>query len=136
MIVSVKNKQMSENKMARKILVIEDDRFISDVYIAKLLKEGFETILVGDGEAALKKAVEEKPDLVLLDIFMPKIGGIDVLRVLKEKDETRNIPVIMLTNATEEEYVGSAMRMGAKDYLIKSNFTPEEIVQKVLKYCD
>lgn len=127
---------MSEQKTTKKILVIEDDKFISEVYIAKLLKEGFETILAGDGETALKKAEEEKPDLILLDIFMPKIGGIDVLRILKEKDITREIPVIMLTNSTEEEYVGNAMAMGAKDYLIKSNYTPEEIAQKVAKYCN
>lgn len=126
---------MNEQKTIKKILVIEDDKFISEVYIAKLLKEGFETVLAGDGETALKKAEEEKPDLILLDIFMPKIGGIDVLRILKEKDITRDIPVIMLTNSTEEEYVGNAMAMGAKDYLIKSNYTPEEIVQKVSRYC-
>lgn len=126
---------MSEQKTMKKILVIEDDKFISEVYIAKLLKEGFETTLAGDGETALRKAEEEKPNLILLDIFMPKIGGIDVLRILKENDVTRDIPVIMLTNSTEEEYVGNSMRMGAKDYLIKSNYTPEEIVQKVARYC-
>ncbi len=127
---------MSENEMIKKILVIEDDKFISEVYIAKLLKEGFETILIGDGETALERAREEKPDLILLDIFMPKIGGMDVLRVLKEKDVTRDIPVIMLTNATEEQYVGRAMEMGARDYLVKSNYTPEEIVNKVAEYCN
>ncbi|MBT3356511.1 response regulator [bacterium] len=124
---------MSEK--AKKILVIEDDKFISEVYIARLSKEGFETVLVGDGEAAIKKAKEETPDLILLDIFIPKIGGMDVLRVLKEKDETRNIPVVMLTNATEEEYIDNAMGMGAVDYLVKSNYTPEEIVHKVLEHC-
>lgn len=124
---------MSEK--VKKILVIEDDKFISEVYIAKLSKEGFEAILVSDGETAIKKAKEEKPDLILLDIFMPKIGGIDVLRILKEKEETRDIPVVMLTNAVEEEYINSAMEMGAKDYLVKSNHTPAEIVHKVLEYC-
>jgi DNA-binding response OmpR family regulator len=126
---------MSEQKIVKRVLVIEDDRFISEVYIAKLLKDGFETILASDGENALKKAEEDKPDLILLDIFMPKISGIDVLRILKEKDATRDIPVIMLTNSTEEEHVGNAMEMGAKDYLIKSNYTPEEIVQKVARHC-
>lgn len=121
---------------AKKILVIEDDKFISEVYIAKLSKEGFDTILVNDGEAALEKAQKEKPDLILLDIFMPKIGGMDVLRILKEKDETRNIPIVMLTNATEQEYIDDAMELGADDYLVKSNFTPEEILHKVLEYCE
>ncbi len=126
----------NENEIIKKILVIEDDKFISEVYVAKLLKEGFETILIGDGDEAIKRAETEKPDLILLDIFMPKISGMDVLRALKERDITRDIPVIMLTNATEEEYVGSAMNMGAKDYLVKSNYTPEEIVFKVAEYCN
>ncbi len=124
------------SQQEKKILVIEDDRFISEVYLAKLSKEGFETILVSNGEDALKKAREESPDLILLDIFMPKIGGMDVLRLLKEKEETRGIPVVMLTNATEKEYIDNAMEMGACDYLVKSNYTPEEIVHKVLEHCN
>lgn len=124
---------MSEKE--KKILVIEDDRFISEVYLAKLSQEGFQTTLVNSGEEAVAKAREEDPDLILLDIFMPKMSGMDVLRMLKEKDDTRNIPVVMLTNATEEEYIDTAMGMGASDYLVKSNYTPDEIVHKVLEHC-
>lgn len=116
--------------------MIEDDKFISEVYIAKLSKEGFDVMLLGDGSMVLEKAQKEKPNLILLDIFMPKIGGIDVLRILKEREETRNIPVVMLTNATEKEYIEDAMELGAEDYLVKSNFTPDEILHKVLKYCE
>lgn len=125
---------MSEKE--KKILVIEDDRFISEVYLAKLSQEGFKTILVNNGEEAVAKAREEEPDLILLDIFMPKMSGMDVLRMLKEKDDTRNVPVVMLTNATEEEYIDTAMGMGASDYLVKSNYTPDEIVHKVLEHCN
>lgn len=126
---------MMEEKL-KKILVIEDDKFISEVYLTKLSTEGFDTVVVNDGEAGLKEAKKKLPDLILLDIFMPKKGGIEVLRVLKEDEVTRNIPVIMITNATEDEYIDQAMEMGAVDYLVKSNFTPDEVVNKVLQYCN
>lgn len=122
------------NKTMAKLLVAEDDKFISEIYATKLQAEGFEVAVAEDGEAAIKKIKEEKPDMVLLDIFMPKFDGIEVLRQIKQLDEVKDIPVIVLTNASEKEYVDQAMQLGAVDYLIKSNFTPDEVKGKLEKY--
>jgi DNA-binding response OmpR family regulator len=120
---------MEEKK--RTVLLAEDDIFVSDIYNLKLQKEGFEVILVPDGREAVKRLETETPDLIMLDIMMPYMDGMDVLEAIKKEDRLKNIPVLMLTNLSEKENIEKAMKMGANDYLIKAHFTPSEVIGKV-----
>lgn len=117
-----------------KILVAEDDKFLKNVYINKLQKEGFEVDLAADGESAYEKVGSFKPDLIILDIMMPKISGLDVLRKIKENDEYKNIPVILATNLDKEEDKKKGMELGAADYLIKSDISISDVVDRIRKY--
>jgi len=114
-----------------KILLIEDDSFLAGIYLAKFELEGFEVFLAKDGEQGLKFANNKNPDIILLDIVLPKKSGLEVLNVLKKESATKNIPVIMMTNLNESESVEECLNIGAVDYIIKSNFLPNEIVEKV-----
>lgn len=120
---------MEERKWT--VLLAEDDIFVSDIYNLKLQKEGFEVILVPDGREAIKRLETETPDLIMLDIMMPYMDGMDVLEAIKKDDRLKNIPVLMLTNLSEKENIEKAMKMGANDYLIKAHFTPSEVINKV-----
>lgn len=113
------------------ILLVEDDAFVSDIYQTKLGQEGFQVIMAENGAEALKKLEKNIPNLILLDIIMPYMDGMELLGKLKEKREWREIPVILLTNLSDKEKVEEALKMGANDYLIKSHFTPSEVVGKV-----
>lgn len=113
------------------ILLVEDDAFVSDIYQTKLGQEGFQVIMAENGAEALKKLEKNIPNLILLDIIMPYMDGMELLGKLKEKKEWREIPVILLTNLSDKEKVEEALKMGANDYLIKSHFTPSEVVGKV-----
>jgi len=115
-----------------KILIVEDDIFIRDIYEVKFRQEEFEVSSAENGIVALKLLEGGLfPDIILLDIIMPQMDGIEVLRRLKANDALKNIPIIMLTNISEKEKISEGMELGIKDYLIKSHFTPSEVVQKV-----
>jgi len=114
-----------------KILIIEDDSFLSEMYSEKLIQEGFETEIAFDGEQGLKKIEKVKPDLVLLDIVLPKMDGFEVLKKVKENDELKNIPVILLTNLGQKNEVEKGLSLGADEYIIKAHFTPTAVVSKV-----
>ena len=118
-----------ENK--EKILIIEDDTFILDIYQTKFKQEGFEVATAENGLVAFEKMKEFLPDIILLDIIMPYMDGVEVLQKIKEDSVLKNIPVIMLTNISEKERVEKAMNEGANEFLIKSHFTPLEVVEKV-----
>jgi len=117
--------------MPKKILVIEDDKFLRELISQKLLKEGYEISEAIDGEEGLKKVKEEKPDLVLLDLILPGIDGFEVLSEIKDDPILAQIPVIILSNLGQKEDVEKGLRLGAVDYLIKAHFTPGEIVEKI-----
>lgn len=117
--------------MPKKILVVEDDRFLRELIIKKISKEGFEVVSAVDGEDGIKKIKEEKPDLVLLDLILPGIDGFEVLSQMKEDPEIKSIPVIILSNLGQKEDVEKGIKLGAQDYLIKAHFTPGEIIEKV-----
>ena len=119
---------MSEKK---KIMLVEDDIFIRDIYGTKLTHEGFEVLLTENGVDALKKIEGFMPDMILLDIVMPYMDGIDFLKEIKKNEKYKNIPVIMLSNLSEKERVDDALSLGVSDYLIKSHFTPSEVVEKI-----
>ena len=117
---------------ARKILIVEDDFFIRDIYGVRFSQEGFAVTMAENGIVALEKLEQGLlPDIILLDIIMPGMNGIDALKKIKANDEWKNIPIIMLTNISERERVGESMELGVNDYLIKSHFTPSEVVEKV-----
>lgn len=117
-----------------KILLVEDDKFLRDLLSRKLQEENLNVIPAIDGEEGAKKAEEEMPDLMLLDLILPGINGFDVLKKIKENEKTSGIPVIVLSNLGQKEDVERALSLGAKDYLIKANFTLEEIFDKIKKY--
>lgn len=119
--------------VAKKILLIEDDSFISEMYYTKLKDVGYEVETAYDGEDGLKKVSELKPDLILLDIRLPKLDGLELLSIIKGKDDLKNIPVIILSNLGEKEDIEKGLSLGAIDYLIKAHYTPTEVVEKVTK---
>ena len=118
-----------------KIVLIEDDLFLRDLYIEVLKREGYVVITADDGEAGLH-VVQSNPDaqLVLLDIMLPKMHGIDVLKNLKADSATQNMPVVVLTNLTEETVVQEALHLGAAGYLVKVRYTPQQVVEKVKEF--
>lgn len=119
---------MSDNKT---ILLVEDDEFLAELYATKLNLEGFEVLLASDGEKGLKMAKESNPDLILLDIILPKMDGFEVLGNIKEDSSIKDIPVILLTNLSQKDEVKKGLDLGAKDYLIKAHFMPSEVVKKI-----
>lgn len=120
---------MSEEK--KKVLIVDDDAFLSGIYATKLELEGFEVIAARDGEEGMKAVLKEKPDIVLMDVLMPKLDGFEALKRIKADPETQDIPVIMLTNLGQKEDVEKGLQEGASDYLIKAHFVPAEAVEKI-----
>ena len=114
-----------------KILLIEDDKFLRELIIQKLGREGFEATEAPEGEAGLTKMKEERPDLVLLDLILPGIDGFEVLSRMKKDPALTSIPVIILSNLGQRDDVQKGIDLGAEDYLIKAHFTPGEIVEKI-----
>lgn len=114
-----------------KILLIEDDKFLRELIIQKLGKEGYDVSEAPEGESGLLKIKEERPDLVLLDLILPGIDGFEVLSRMKKDAELVSIPVIILSNLGQKDDVQKGMDLGAEDYLIKAHFTPGEIVEKI-----
>ncbi|HEY4509833.1 MAG TPA: response regulator [Candidatus Paceibacterota bacterium] len=114
-----------------KILLIEDDKFLRELIIQKLGREGFEVTEAPEGEAGLSKMKEDRPDLVLLDLILPGIDGFEVLSRMKKDPALASIPVIILSNLGQRDDVQKGIDLGAEDYLIKAHFTPGEIVEKI-----
>ena len=100
--------------MGKKILLIADDAFLSEIYSAKLQEAGFEVSVAGDGSLGLRKVNEENPDLLMLDIVMPNMDGFEFLQAIKSNQETKNIPVIILSNLGEQEDVERGLELGAE----------------------
>ena len=117
-----------------KVLIVEDDRFLSKAYTSKLKKTGFEVILAFNGKEALEKSKLEKPDIILLDLLMPKKNGWTVLADLKKNRALKNIPVIVLSNLGEEDDIKKARGFGAADYLVKSDISIQEVINKIKKF--
>ncbi len=117
----------------KKIALIEDDTIIKEMYKMKLEMEGYNVVCAEDGEKALEVIKKEMPDLILLDILMPKKDGFETLKELKNSEDgnVKSVPVIMLTNLSNKEDVAEAKKLGAVDYLVKAKITPNEIAGKV-----
>ncbi len=120
-----------ESSDKKKILLVEDDEALANVYKSRLEMEGFEVNHVGDGENALSEAVKYKPDLIVLDVMMPKINGFDVLDILRQTPETANIRVVMLTALSQAKDKERAEQLGADDYLVKSQVVISDVVDRI-----
>jgi len=115
----------------KKILIIEDDPFLSEVYAAKFSQSGFVTEVAADGKKGMEKIKTEKPDLIILDIVLPKMDGFELLKKVKEDSTLKEIPVVLLTNLGQKNEVEKGLSLGADEYIIKAHFTPTAIVAKV-----
>ncbi len=124
-------KKTNGNGGKHTILLVEDDTFLAGMYVTKLELEGFRVVLASDGEQAVQLAEREIPDIMLLDIVLPKKSGFEVLKEIKAKPATKDVPVILLTNLGQKEDVQKGLQLGALDYLIKAHFMPSEVVSKV-----
>jgi DNA-binding response OmpR family regulator len=113
------------------ILLVEDDPLLVTMYKTKFTHEGFDILIANDGQTGLKMAMEEEVDLILLDIMMPRLSGIDLLEALRNTPKGKKIPVIIATNLLGEEDKQKAQKLGVNDYLIKVNITPTELVSKI-----
>lgn len=123
--------------MAKKILIIDDDPMLRKMYSKKFEIAGFEIDNAKDGEEGIIKIQEFKPDLILMDVMMPRLDGFGVLEKLKANPELANIPVILLTNVgASEQDKEKGLKLGACEYLIKSQHSPNEIIEIVKKYLE
>ncbi|HET8574941.1 MAG TPA: response regulator [Candidatus Paceibacterota bacterium] len=118
---------------SKKILIVEDNEFLGGILTNKLSNLGYTAVLVGDGESGLQKIREWKPDLILLDIVLPKMNGYEVLESCKADVGLRDIPVIVISNSGEPIEIERVLQLGAVDYMIKANFNPDEVLEKVKK---
>ena len=122
------------DKKKKYILVVEDDVFLAKIYKTKLSKEGFELSLAHDGEEALAQIKQRKPDMILLDLMMPKKDGFEVMEELAKDPECKKIPIIILSNLGQESDVERGLALGAKDYFVKANVSLNEIIKKITKH--
>lgn len=118
---------------AKKILLIEDDHFINQLYLRVLKQAGFNTTLASDGSEGVRFA-DSSFNLILLDVMLPKIDGINVLRKLKENPSTKKVPVVLLTNLGQESVIKTAFEIGAQGYILKMSVTPYEMVEKIQQF--
>jgi len=120
--------------MPKKILIVEDEKILAEIYRDKFTEAGFEVLVTFEAEEGLKLAKKEKPDLIVLDILLPRENGVYFLTELKNDLEISSIPVVVFSNFDDPEIKRTALRLGVKDYLIKTNYTPKEIVAKIKNY--
>ena len=116
-----------------KILVVEDEKKLLEMYVARLEKAGYDVVGVLTGQEGLEKAQQEKPDLIVLDILMPGLTGYDVLKKLKVNSRTKDIKVLVFSNLGQDEEIKKGLDLGANDYIIKTNYTPKDLLDKIEK---
>ena len=117
----------------KKILLIEDEEIMVDLLQKKLTEEGYDISVARNGEEGLKAVRKIKPDLVLLDIIMPKIGGFEVMEEMAKDKDLKEIPIIIISNSGQPVELDRARKLGAKDWLVKTEFDPREVLDKVVK---
>jgi DNA-binding response OmpR family regulator len=118
------------------ILLVEDDPAVSDMYKLKLEMEGYRVLIAEDGEEGLRIAREIRPHLIFLDVRLPKLDGMSVLEALRGDDQTRHIPVLILSNYGEPPLIERGLRLGAREYLLKSQTTPAGVAARARTYTD
>jgi len=114
-----------------RVLLVEDDMALAQMYRVKLERDGYTVRVAGDGEAALNRIADDLPDLIFLDIRLPKMDGLAFLERLRRSPQTKNVPVVIVSNYSEEELVSRGFQLGALEYLIKSQTTPGQLSQRV-----
>ena len=119
------------NKQQPTVLIIEDDIFLNNIYNKRLSEESFNVLTAFDGEKGIKAAKQKLPDLILLDLMLPKTDGFTVIKYCKKDKDLKNIPIILLTNLNDKDDIEKALSFGVKEYLIKVHFTPAEVVDKI-----
>lgn len=117
-----------------KVLLIEDDETLLEMYKMKFQAEGLEVIVSSNGAEAFSVAKIEKPAIILLDIILPGMDGFAILENIKKDSVTKNIPVILLSNLGQDSDIEKGKKLGASDYLVKANFTPTQVLEKIKKY--
>lgn len=122
---------MPSKRAKPKIVLVEDDTFLAGMYVTKLSLEHFDVTLATDGKQGLKTIQEVKPDLVLLDLRLPKLSGFEILEAIKKDPATKGIPVILLTNLSQRSDIERGLALGAVDFLIKAHFLPSEVIEKI-----
>ena len=121
----------TETSHAKRILLVEDDDALANVYITRLQNEGFDVRRVANGEEALATALNYHPHLVLLDVMMPKVSGFDVLDILRNTPETANLKIIMLTALSQQSDKDRAQALGVDDYLVKSQVVIADVIERI-----
>jgi len=119
--------------MAKKILVVEDDKILSKMYSTKLKNAGMEVAVAGNGEEGLELMKSFGPDLVLMDLMMPKMDGFTALEKAKADPKLKSIPIVILSNLSTGADADEVLKKGAKDFIVKSNLTPGQVVERVKK---
>lgn len=114
-----------------KILIVEDDSFLQSLEVAKLKKEGYDVIVASTGDEAIQKVKENEIDLILLDLVLPNFDGFEVLKEIRLNEKTKNTPVLVFSNLSEEKDIRKAQELKANDFMVKSNFTIDELAQKI-----
>lgn len=117
----------------KQILLVEDDPFLVDIYTTKFKEMGFDIQVVQDGNQVMKKIVEQKIDLVLLDIVLPHIDGWEILKNINEDPKLKDLKVVVLSNLGQQSEIDKAFSLGAIKYLIKAHYTPSEVVEEIKK---
>ncbi len=123
--------QTDQSGPPKRILLVEDDDALANVYVTRLQAEGFDIRRMNNGEEALSAAISYKPDLILLDVMMPKVSGFDALDILRNTPETANIKVIMLTALSQDSDQERAKSLGADDYLVKSQVVISDVIDRI-----
>jgi two-component system alkaline phosphatase synthesis response regulator PhoP len=120
--------------MAKKILLVEDEVVLGEMYKDKFSQAGFEVVLVPSAEDGLEAVLREKPDLIVLDILLPRDNGIIFLTKMRKNPKISSIPVVAFSNYDDPETKKEAFRLGVKDYLIKTSYTPQQIIEEIKNY--
>ena len=115
----------------KKVFIVEDDEFLRSLNAKKLGDEGYEVAVAADGQVALDNIPKEKPDLIFLDLLLPVVNGFDVLAKIKADPATKDIPVVVFSNLGQKEDIEKARGLGAVDFLVKANFTLDDVVAKI-----
>jgi len=122
--------------MAKRVLIVEDDHFLSDLYRSVLEGEGYLVSQAFDGLEGIANASKELPDLILLDLVLPELSGLEVLKKIKSSPNGKSLKVVILSNIKDEEIIASATQMGAEGYIVKRTISPNQIADEVKRYLE
>ena len=122
-----------ENKK-KKIIILEDDKFLLKAYEIKFKQSDFDVILATDGISGFELVEKEKPSLIILDLMLPRMNGFEFLKKIKSDEKLKNIPIIVVSNLGQKNDCEKAIKLGAKEFLIKTNYSLEEIIKKIKGY--